>query len=283
MLAGAAIAAAVVWAAARDGTDASSNVVAVDVGPVHVHGLGINPADGALFIATHTGMWRVAQGAVRARRVGTSHQDTMGFTVAAPNYFLGSGHPDLDEAQERGLPPHLGLIESRDAGKTWRPVSLLGEADFHVLRAAGRRIYGYDASNDRLLVSTDRGRSWREVTRPAPVLDLAVAPDAPQRVVAATEAGVFASDSGGRAWRRVSDEIGLLAWPSATELILVTGDGSVAASSDGGRRWIERGNIGGPPAALLAASPGDLYAALHDGTVKRSRDGGRTWTVRSRP
>ena len=39
-----------------DGDETFSGVPAADPGPVHVHGLGVNPADGALFIATHTGL-----------------------------------------------------------------------------------------------------------------------------------------------------------------------------------------------------------------------------------
>ena len=60
-----------------------------------MHGLGIDPADGALFIATHTGLYRVAPGSDKARRVGSGFRDTMGFTVVGPNRFLQSGHPDL--------------------------------------------------------------------------------------------------------------------------------------------------------------------------------------------
>jgi hypothetical protein len=75
----------------------------------------------------------VPNGKKTAERVGDSYQDTMGFTVVGPNRFLGSGHPATDD-----LPPLLGLIESTDAGKTWEHVSLLGEADSHVLRSAGR-------------------------------------------------------------------------------------------------------------------------------------------------
>jgi hypothetical protein len=110
-----------------------------DPGPVHVHGLGVNPADGALFVATHTGLFRAAPGGRRARRVADRYQDTMGFTVTGPDRFLGSGHPDGRD----GLPPFLGLIQSTDAGRSWSPVSLLGERDFHVLEATGERIYGY--------------------------------------------------------------------------------------------------------------------------------------------
>lgn len=102
---------------------------ATDAGPVHVHGLGVNPADEALFIATHTGLYRSGEGDSKSVRVGDSRQDTMGFTVAGADRFLGSGHPDA----RQDLPSLLGLIESTDAGETWESISLLGEADFHVL------------------------------------------------------------------------------------------------------------------------------------------------------
>ncbi len=58
----------------------------------HVHGLGVNPADESLFVATHTGLFRAANDDTRLERVGRSRQDTMGFTVTAPDTFLGSGH-----------------------------------------------------------------------------------------------------------------------------------------------------------------------------------------------
>src|ERR671914_339504 len=118
-----------------------SSLPAPDPGPVHVHGLGVNPADDALFIATHTGLYRVDDGRRKAARVGDRLQDTMGFTIVGPDRFLGSGHPDLEEAREKNLPPHLGLIESTDEGESWRSISLSGEADFHVLRFTGGRVY----------------------------------------------------------------------------------------------------------------------------------------------
>jgi photosystem II stability/assembly factor-like uncharacterized protein len=134
----------------------------------------------------------------------------MGFTVAGPDYFLGSGHPDIEEAVAKDLPPHLGLIESRDAGRTWRTLSLLGEADFHVLRFAGQRVYGYDASNDRLVVSGDNGRTWREVNRPAPLLDLAIDPGDETHLIAAGEGGLYESTNAGGAWESLASQIGAL-------------------------------------------------------------------------
>jgi hypothetical protein len=271
-----------VFALARNDDGAGGND-SVDAGPVHVHGLGINPANQTLMVATHTGTYRVAPNAQKAERVGKSRQDTMGFTVAGPNYFLGSGHPDIGEAVEKNLPPLLGLIESRDAGATWQPVSLSGEADFHVLRFAGRRVYGYDASNDRLLVSRDKGRTWTEVRRPAPLLDLAVDPTDADRAVATGAGGLYLTRDGGRTWKRLALTVGLLGWPSPRRLYLVDANGSVLLSTDVGKRWATVGSVNGQPAAFLAQNDEELYVALHDGTIEQSKDAGRSWSPRSIP
>jgi hypothetical protein len=255
----------------------------MDPGPVHVHGLGINPADGALFIATHTGTYRVPPEARRAQRVGESRQDTMGFTIVGPNRFLGSGHPDPAAMREQNLPPHLGLIESIDAGRTWRPISLLGEADFHVLRSLGDSVYGFDSTNGRLLVSRNRGETWSQRPIPGGLVDLALNPLNRSHVVAASERGLISSTNDGRTWRVLRGAVGLLAWPAPARLFQVDGSGVVHASRDSGKRWRSIGDIGGQPAAFLAETAEDLYVALHDGTVKRSTDGGKTWAVRSTP
>ena len=252
-----------------------------DPGPIHVHGLGINPSDGALFVATHTGLFRAAAGEKQARRVADRYQDTMGFTVTGPDRFLGSGHPDGRD----GLPPFLGLLRSTDAGRSWQPVSLLGKRDFHVLEAAGDRVYGYgtdfESRRADLLVSNDGGRSWEERVPPEPLLALAIDPDDPDHVVAATEGGSYSSTDAGKGWRTLGEEPGLLAWTEAGTLFLVRSDGTVARSSDGGLTWERVGQTGGQPGAFESVGD-ELYIALHDGTIMRSDDDGRSWQLRSR-
>jgi hypothetical protein len=252
-----------------------------DPGPVHVHGLGVNPADGALFIATHTGLFRAACGERRAKRVADRYQDTMGFTVTGPDRFLGSGHPDGRE----DLPPFLGLIRSTDAGRSWRPVSLLGERDFHVLEAAGDRIYGYgsdfDSQRASLLVSDDGGRRWEERTPPEPLISLAIDPRDPDHVVASGARGTYSSGDAGHSWRPLGVDPGLMAW-TRRALCRVGGDGLVSCSSDSGRGWEMVGAVDGQPAAFDSAGD-ELYVALHDGTIKRSVDDGETWAVRAAP
>lgn len=262
-----------------------------DPGPIHVHGLGINPADGALFIASHTGLFRAPEGVSEAERVAGRYQDTMGFTIVGPDQFLGSGHPDGHE----DLPPFLGLIRSVDGGETWDPVSLLGEADFHSLESSGDLVYGYGSDfktrEQRLLVSADGGRSWKRRPLPEPASDqlteeslrsIAIDPEDPSAVVASGQEALWASTDQGRHWSFLSADTGLLTWPQAGTLYLVTDEGEVKTSDDSGRTWAAVGTIEGEPAAF-EASGDSLYAALHDGTIKRSSDGGVSWSVRSTP
>jgi photosystem II stability/assembly factor-like uncharacterized protein len=248
-------------------------------GPVHVHGLGVNPADDSLFIATHTGLFSSPEGADSAERVDEQFQDTMGFTVVGPDHFLASGHPAPGEAR----PESLGLIESTDGGRSWEEVSLSGEADFHVLRYAHDRVYAYNALSGELMLSDDGGETWTEREPPAAVIDLAVDPDDSERIVASTEDGLAVSDDDGESWRPISGGIGLLAWPSERRLYLVDGKGDVRVTSEAGDPWRSTGSIGGQPAALAAAGPRQLYAARSDGTVLRSADGGSSWELRSSP
>ena len=82
-----------------------------DPGVAHVHGLGVDPADGMLYAATHYGLFRLPlQG--RATRIADRYQDTMGFTITGPHAFLGSGHPDMRKDPQ--LPARLGLIQQAE-------------------------------------------------------------------------------------------------------------------------------------------------------------------------
>jgi hypothetical protein len=263
-----------------DAAPAGNDSLISDAGSQHVHGLGINPGDGDLYIATHSGLWRAPEGKTKATRVGDLRHDLMGFTIAGANRFLSSGHPDARE----DLPPQMGLQRSDGTGESWNTVSLLGEADLHVLRAAEQRIYGVDSGTGAFLTSDNGGQSWDERTPPAPVFDLALAPGNADRLVAGTEQGLFASADTGRTWRPLRDDVaGLLAWPSTDALFLVEGDGTVSRSSDGGRKFERAGSVAAQPEAFAASGQRELYTAVHGGEVVMSTDAGKTWATRSTP
>lgn len=248
-----------------------------DPGVVHVHGLGVDPADGVLYAATHFGLFALPEDG-EATRVAERFQDTMGFTVVGPSTFLGSGHPDVDKDPD--LPPRLGLIRSTDAGKTWDSVSLSGQADFHALHSAHGNVYGWDAGTGRLMVSTDDGETW-ETRSTLGLRDFAVRPDDRQVMIATTERGPTRSADGGRTFTALpgAPVLAVLAWQQTDQLYGVDPSGQVHASGDGGATWDRRGTLGGEPEAL-AASGDVLYAAATGRGVLASTDGGRTWTVR---
>jgi hypothetical protein len=255
---------------------ASAPAGSSDPGVVHVHGLGRNPADGSLMIATHTGLFRVERSGAQPERVADLYQDTMGFTVVGPDYFLGSGHPG-SVAED---PPFLGLIESRDAGNTWRPVSLRGEVDFHVLEALGKTVYGYgsdfESREARFLRSNDGGRSWKRLTPPEGLLGLAIDPRDPRRAVALGEQRGYVSRDGGESWRPLSVPGGLVTWAKGLGVVAVDIDGILRRAADPTGDWKKVGRLDGTPAALEAVG-GELLAATHESRVLSSRDGGRTW------
>jgi hypothetical protein len=241
-----------------------------------VHGLGVNPADGTLYIATHTGLFASPPGTATATRVDAPEQDLMGFSVAGPDRFVASGHPGPGQ----GGPTSLGLIESTDRGRTWRSLSLEGEADFHLLRARGNTVYAFDG---QLRLSTDGGRSWQERSAPEGLIDLAIDPTDPNVVLASTESGVRASRDGGRTWDETSfEEPALLAWAAPRRVAALGADTTVSTSTDGGRTWRPAGRVQGQVASFASDADGALYVARPDGAVDWSSDGGRTWRPRSR-
>lgn len=250
-----------------------------DQGPVHVHGLGIDPNDGALCIAHHTGLFRADSGESKARRVGDSTPDTMRFAIIRPDRFLGSGHAGASESG----PNPLRVIRSCDAGRTWPPVSLDGEADFHVLRCARGTVLGSDSTSVRPLASGHGGESWDERSPPARLLDLAPDPRDPHAVPASGGGALYPRSDGGRRWRPLGGKIDLLAWPKRGRLFHVNGAETVSLSEAQRESWRPPGQIGGQPAAFAAQTERDRYAALPDAPTKQSTDGARSWTVRSAP
>jgi hypothetical protein len=259
---------------------APSLSTAEDAGVVHVHGLGINPRDGALFAATHTGLFVIGDGT--ATRVSDRLQDTMGFTVVGPDHFLGSGHPDFRDTQlyDPSRRPLLGLVESRDAGRSWQPLSLLGEADFHALQVAHGRVYGYDATGQRFMVTSDRSR-W-QVRSTVELAGFAVSPTDRDLVVATTGRRLLRSVDRGRSWQPLQGpNLLVLDWADRAGLWGISPDGQVWQSRNAARTWQRPGRVGGQPEALLARQ-GRLHVAVAEVGIVTSADGGRTWQVRYR-
>ncbi len=243
----------------------------------HVHGLGINPADASLIVATHNGTFRLAPNAEQAERVSDDLQDTMGFTVIGPNQFLGSGHPDLPGLRA-GQPEQLGVVESSDGGATWTVLALGGEADFHGLAAAHGQIYGWDARRGRFMVSADRVE-W-ETRSTVDIVGFAVDPEDRDHIVAAGPRGLLDSTDGGSTWATVDGPVlSAVSWDGTGGLWGLSSDGSTYHYSANG--WARAGSLPGEPAALLVTAETLYAAATGDANrtgIYRSNDG-VTWSL----
>lgn len=236
----------------------------------HIHGLGIDPADDTLYVATHFGLFHVDDDG-DPTRVADRWQDTMAFTVVGAGHFLASGHPDLRE----DLPAHLGLIESTDAGRTWTPLALQGEADFHILEPAGDVLYAYDATSGRLLRTEDR-TSFEEIVT-APLISVAAREGSALLTATTGEGELISIDTS-------TGETSELGGPTTIYLDTAR-DGTLAGidpagvvriSADEGKTWEEVGSIDGQPAAFTITEQ-DWYAATRDAAF-HSTDDGRTWS-----
>jgi hypothetical protein len=109
-----------------------------DTGPQHVHGLGVNPADGSLLIATHSGLWRTASLLAGIPMPGTICLPGWGFNAPTtgqsfarrmaaapcarsepfgepPEAFAAAGPTELYAAVGKGE-----VLASRDGGASWR-------------------------------------------------------------------------------------------------------------------------------------------------------------------
>jgi hypothetical protein len=234
----------------------------------HIHGIGVDPADGALYAATHTGLFRID--GRKASRVANRWQDTMAFTVAGPNHFLASGHPGAGDDR----PPHLGLIESMNAGKTWKALALEGRADFHALDLVGSTLYGYDSQSGQLMSTKDQ-RTFRPIGSFA-LADIAADPRDTGVVLATTETGLVAVDAdSGKTTPLDAPRLVFIDWPKPKLLVGIDQEGTVHVSSNSGRSWKSRGRTPGQPAALEVTEQ-DWYSASAQGLF-RSADSGATW------
>jgi photosystem II stability/assembly factor-like uncharacterized protein len=147
-----------------------------------------------IYVATHTGLFLAGPDG-SATRVSPRRDDLMSLErhPEDANLLYASGHPESGG--------NLGLLESRDAGRSWRQISegAGGSADFHTIAASRTEtIYGVFGG---LHVSHDGGRVWTKVGPiPDGLFDMAVSSRDAGTVFGATRQGLLKSTDGGKSW-----------------------------------------------------------------------------------
>ena len=254
---------------------ATGQTAAADPGVGHIHGLGMD--SGKIYVAGHFGLFTVEAG--KLARVGERDADHMGFTVAGPNTFYASGHPAAADIAG-GQAPHLGLIRSADAGRTWEQVALAGKADFHALQVAGPIVYGYDSQTGQIWRGENDGKNLVAKSK-LDLLDLASGLDSPDTLYATTPDGVKVSTDAGATFNLLKGAplLSFVDVTSKTGLVGVTPEGQVQTSTDSGTTWQPGGRLPMQAVAFTAVTPDHLLAASMDGSVYESTDAGKTFTA----
>ena len=199
---------AVLAACSSESNAAAEHSESAAPGWEHVHNLAV---DGdRVLLGSHVGLWQQRPGQ-SSTLASDARFDVMGLTRDGSRW-LASGHPaNGDEG-----PADLGLLQSTDEGRTWQPVSLSGQIDFHRLTASGSTIVGLSAHDGALLKSTDDGLSWSNLGSP-PLFDVALDPTDSTTLLATTDAGPVRSTDGGVTFTPVTGAplLALLAWSDA--------------------------------------------------------------------
>ena len=258
-------------AAAGTGADQKAAAQSGGLPGEHVHGVARDPGDGTVYLATHEGLFRYDKGA--PIRVGPV-VDWMGFSIAGPGHFYASGHP----GDGVDLPAPVGLMETTDAGKTWKVRSLGGESDFHALTSSSKGVLAYDGT----LRSTADGKTWTKLAISAEPRSLAAAPDG-SRVLATTASGVLLSRDQGATWAPLpaAPPLLLAAWADKTTATGVTTTGHLAVTTNAGATWTT-GTARVDSAQAISASRADggtlEVLLVTDSGVQRSIDSGASFS-----
>lgn len=184
---------AVAWAINRDGDNAPTPVT-ID----HVHGLGVNPADGLLYAAAlrfrHDIVYGLnsTTGALMVSHDRASWENRS--TMAMRDFAVSPTSPDILLATTQA-----GLVRSSDGGRTWasagRPGVLLLAGDWEDL------LWALTAAGD-VIRSTDAGATWASTGRVTggPTAFAATGDDL---YVSVNESGIFHSRDAGTTWARL--------------------------------------------------------------------------------
>ena len=268
----------------------------------HIHGLAFDRRDPTiLYIATHAGLVRVGRDGIPAS-VSVQPFDFMGFTVHPTDAALmfASGHPDIPTYQRERV-GNLGLLLSRDDGRTWQSVALTGRADFHALTyspAEGGVLFGWTIADGPALYRISVG-SWAAERVSAAglseVLSVTASPDPKGRLLAGTRKGLLHSLDAGRSWSPLPGFRASGAVPAVTfhatepqRVYAFAVAAGLLVSDDAGNTWrtTVQPRIDGP-AVALAVGPGQHVAvATSTADISRSANGGKQWQpvlVRGRP
>ncbi|MBG9567128.1 hypothetical protein ABE38_17315 [Brevibacillus agri] len=174
----------------------------------HVHGLGYSSDGKRILIPAHDGI-RIYENGIWYVPNKEKH-DYMGFSTVDEGFYS-SGHP----APGSELKNPLGIVKSKDEGKTLQTLALEGEIDFHNM-AVGYSSHVVYVMNQQpnskmstagLFYSTDEGSTWTKSEMKGiteELTSMAAHPTEASVVAIGTPTGVYLSKDHGNTFEKVA-------------------------------------------------------------------------------
>ncbi|MEX8059286.1 WD40/YVTN/BNR-like repeat-containing protein [Microbacterium sp. 16-032] len=226
-------------------------------GVAHVHAIVPAPDGDGFLLGAHEGIFSATATGELGPRIGGHDFDAMGLTALGGD-LIASGHPGRNTPAELGV-GNLGVIRSQDGGETWEPVAFTGEKDFHVLTAGpDGALYGQDAGDGAMLISTDKGVSWSPTG--STLLTFGLQVDATGRIIALTPDGPQISIDRGKTFTPLTDAPALFviaASPDRQRLVGVDNNDTIWTVIGTGS-WQDVGTVHGPAQAITITDEGDV-------------------------
>lgn len=230
----------------------------------HVHAIVPAPDGDGFLLGTHEGIFSATADGELGPRIGGNDFDAMGLT-ALDGDLIASGHPGRNTPAELGE-GNLGIIRSQDGGETWEPVAFTGEKDFHALTAGpDGTLYGQDAGDGAVLISTDGGVSWSSTGSTLLAFGLEV--DAAGRIIAVTPDGPQISMDRGESFTALTDAPTLFlvaASPDRQRLVGVDNNDTIWTVTGTGS-WQDVGTVHGTAQAITITDEGDVLVVDDSG------------------
>ena len=232
----------------------------------HIHSIKVF-GDKAL-LGTHEGLFEY-QAANSMKRISSEDFDVMGLASFGDTIYA-SGHPGAKSK----LPNPIGLIASKDSGKTWKKISLQGEVDFHMLEVGKSDIYGADSGTGQLMYSSDLGKSWKKLGENK-YSDIAVLNTKSGSAVGLRDgalvstANAFATTSAiktSRTWSSI-EALGSVLFASSRK--------SIYSSVDNGKSWKRIATLTSEIASITMNAK--IFVAVTADAIFVSRDGGKSF------
>lgn len=145
----------------------------------HIHSVATDGKN--LYVASHHGLYVLKKNGWKLRG---EDFDIMGLAFSE-GVFYASGHP----GPLQNLPDPVGVLVSHNQGNTWRPLSLTGEVDFHLLEVSQENFIGAAANLGEILKSKDGGQTWQSTQVPV-FSDMTLNPILKNEILLATKSGL---------------------------------------------------------------------------------------------